>query len=68
MTHKEIIKRNIELTFDFVDSLIDKKNEVENLPDKFSLEFIEKDFPKSKCKQLTTQGLEKKYVHVENSL
>jgi len=46
MTYKEIVERNIGLTFDFVNYLIDNKSEVEKLPDSFNLKFIEKDFPK----------------------
>ncbi len=45
MTNKETVERNIGLTFDFVNHLIDKPNLVENLPENFDLEFIEKDFP-----------------------
>ena len=45
MTNKETIKRNIGLTFDFVNHLIDDQSELEKLPDNFTVEFIEKDFP-----------------------
>lgn len=45
MTNKETVERNIGLTFDFVNHLIDNLILAENLPDDFKLEFIEKDFP-----------------------
>lgn len=69
MTHKETIERNIGLTFDFVNYLIDNKEEIEKLPDNFKLEFIEKDFTKVENKQLqtTTPTLQNKYVRVKNS-
>ena len=46
MTNKETIERNIGLTFDFVNHLIDNKTDLEKLPDNFTIEFVEKDFPK----------------------
>jgi len=70
MTHKEKINRNIGLTFDYVNYLIDNKEEVEKLPENFKLEFIEKDFAKMESKgeeSLTTPVLNKKYVVVKNS-
>ncbi|MEI6754811.1 MAG: hypothetical protein WCK78_16795 [Paludibacter sp.] len=69
MTHKETIERNIGLTFDFVNYLIENKEEIEKLPDNFKLEFIEKDFVKIEHKQLqtSTPTLQNKYVRVRNS-
>ena len=73
MTHKETIERNIGLTFDFVNYLIENKKEIEKLPDNFKLEFIEKDFSKIEHKQLQTTNttptptLQNKYVRVKNS-
>ena len=70
MTHKETINRNIGLTFDFVNYLMDNKEEVEKLPDNFNLEFIEKDFSKIEHNQeqiSKTTTLNKKYVRVKNS-
>ncbi len=70
MTHKETVERNIGLTFDYVNYLIDNKEEVEKLPENFKLEFIEKDFPKIEHKQeqlSTSPILNKKYVRVKNS-
>lgn len=46
MTNKEQITRNIGLTFDWVNQLIDNPEELKNLPDNFKVEFVEKDFPK----------------------
>jgi hypothetical protein len=69
MTNKETIERNIGLTFDYVNFLIDNKEEIEKLPDNFKLEFIEKDFTKIEHKQAqtTTPNLQNKYVRVKNS-
>ena len=46
MTNKETVERKIGLTFDYVNFLIDNPSMVENLPDKYKLEIIEKDFPR----------------------
>ena len=46
MTHKETLERKIWLTFDFVNHLIDDKEELYKQPENFKLEFIEKNFPK----------------------
>ena len=70
MTHKETIERNIGLTFDFVNFLIDNKEEVNKLPDNFKLEFVEKDFTKIEQKQtqiVSNSILQHKYVRVRNS-
>ena len=70
MTQKETINRNIGLTFDFVNYLIENKEEVEKLPESFELEFLEKDFPKLELKhekQSATPRLNKKQVRVKNS-
>ncbi|MGV8094853.1 MAG: hypothetical protein AB2L24_23625 [Mangrovibacterium sp.] len=68
MTNKETVERNIGLTFDFVDHLIDNPDHAENLPDNFTLEFIEKDFPKVEKKQPEKETKTKrKYVRVRNS-
>jgi hypothetical protein len=69
MTNKETIERNIGLTFDFVNHLMDNKSDLEKLPDNFTIEFVEKDFPKRQCKQTESKGIpnRKKYVQVKNS-
>jgi hypothetical protein len=41
-----MLDRNIGLTFDSVNFLIDNPSMAENLPEKFKLEIIEKDFPR----------------------
>ena len=70
MTNKEIIKRNIGLTFDFVNHLIDNKSDLEKLPDNFTVEFLEKDFPKLQRRQpvrQTATDTKRKQVQVRNS-
>ena len=46
MTNKETVERKIGLTFDYVNFLIDNPSMLENLPEKYKLEIIEKDFPR----------------------
>ncbi len=70
MTQKEMIERNIGLTFDFVDYLMDNKEEMEKLPKNFQLRFIEKDFAKIERKNINSsinQEIENKYVQVKNT-
>ena len=70
MTNKETIERNIGLTFDFVNHLINDKSDLENLPDKFTVEFVEKDFPKLQRKKPCNQDSyveDRKFVKVNNS-
>ena len=70
MTHKETVERNIGLTFDFVNHLIDNNTELEKLPDKFNLKFIEKDFSEHQNQHKNnrqTTTLQEQYVRVRNS-
>ena len=69
MTNKELIKRNIGLTFDFVHHLMDHPEVIVKLPKNFKLEFIDKDFTKlEKMDQVQDieSELTKKYVKVRN--
>jgi hypothetical protein len=68
MTNKETVERNIGLSFDFVNHLIDNPNLIENLSENFKLEFIEKDFPNVEKKQQDKESKTKrKFVRVRNS-
>lgn len=69
MTNKETIERNIGLTFDFVNHLMDNPTIAENLPDDFKLVFIEKDFPNlEKTEQFELDPkVKRKFVRVRNS-
>ena len=66
MTNKEAIERNIGLTFDFVNHLIDNKSDLEKLPDSFTIEFVEKDFPKRQRRHSANKA-NRKFVQVKNS-
>ncbi|MHC1776476.1 MAG: hypothetical protein AB9834_13820 [Lentimicrobium sp.] len=69
MTNKETVERNIGLTMDFVNHLIDNPVVANNLPDFFRLEFAEKDFPRIEHKQETGSGANvvRKIVRVRNN-
>lgn len=69
MTNKETVERNIGLTIDFVNHLIDNPSVAENLPDKFNLEFIEKDFPNLEKKETEQDNpkINRKFVRVRNT-
>ena len=69
MTNRETVERNIGLTFDFVNYLIDNPSVTAKFPDNFKLEFIEKDFPKIE-KENKNPGLAEpvdKYVRIRNT-
>jgi len=44
MTNKEIVNRNIGLTFDLIQKIIDKPVLADKIPDNGVIEFVEKDF------------------------
>jgi len=69
MTNKETVERNIGLTFDFVNQLMDNPTQAESLPNEFKLEFVEKDFPNVERKDLAKKGskIRKKLVKVRNT-
>lgn len=69
MTNKETVERNIGLTFDFVNQLIDKPELTDRLPEEFDVEFIEKDFPNLERKQQVaiSSGIRKKLIKVRNT-
>jgi hypothetical protein len=69
MTNKETVERNIGLTMDFVNHLIDNPAVANTLPDTFRLEFAEKDFPRIEHKQETgdNANIERKIVRVRNN-
>ncbi len=64
MTNKEQVKRNLGLTFDFIHQLIEQPELLAKLPEKFMLEFEEKDFSKVMKKERRTKT--KKSVRVKN--
>jgi len=68
MTNKEQVNRNIGLTFDFVHSLMENPKLIDQLPEKFRLEFIEKDFSQMENieERKHTDQLIKKFVKVRN--
>lgn len=71
MTNKETINRNIGLTFDFVNHLIENPSLIESLPDKFKLNFVESDFnitSKQEVLQTNEQlSVKEKYIKVKNT-
>jgi hypothetical protein len=69
MTNKETVERNIGLTMDFVNHLIDNPDVAENLPESFSIEFAEKDFPhiEHKLETVANATIERKIVRVRNA-
>jgi len=69
MTNKETVERNIGLTFDLVNQIIDKPELADQLPEEFDVEFIEKDFPNLDRQESSAKrpGIRKKLVRVRNT-
>jgi len=68
MTNKETVQRNIGLTFDFVEHLIENPELHTDLPDNFRLSFVEKDFTlKTHAGEDNKSNIEEKYVKVRNT-
>ena len=44
MTNKEIVNRNIGLTFDLIRKIIENPDLADKIPDNSMIEFVEKDF------------------------
>jgi hypothetical protein len=44
MTNKETVNRNIGLTFDLIQKIIDTPGLADKIPDNSEIEFVEKDF------------------------
>ncbi len=68
MTNKEIINRNIGLTFDFLRQVAKDPSILDKIPDGTTLEFVEKDFSrieKSKTSKIRTK---RKYLRVKSEL
>ena len=69
MTNKETTTRNIGLTFDFVNHLIDNPELIATLPDKFKLNFVESDFTSNDTNVTNrhSRKVTEKFVKVKNT-
>jgi len=68
MTNKEIVHRNLGLTFDLVKYIIDNPGLLSRLPDEFILEFVDKDFSnKLDYRQKVVKKKKEIYVRVKSS-
>jgi hypothetical protein len=66
MTKKEIVNRNIGLTFDFLRQVIDEPSLLDNVPNGSVLEFVEKDFSKETIIGSSKRRRNKKYLQVRS--
>ena len=68
MTNKETIERNIGLTFDLVNHIIESPENLDKIPDNVTIQFVEKDFPVVETKASGKKRLNKsKKVRVRNT-
>ena len=64
MTNKEIVNRNIGLTFDLIRKIIENPDLADKIPDKSVIEFVEKDFEVRK----KSYSENSKLIKVQNSI
>jgi len=68
MTNKENVERNIGLTFDLVNHMIDNPDSLDKIPDNAAIQFVEKDFPAIEAVDSSKRKVQKsKKVRVRNS-
>lgn len=67
MTKKEIVSRNIGLSFDFIRQAVKEPALLNKIPNGSVLEFVEKDFVKNE-KKTQKRILKKKYLRVQSIL
>jgi len=67
MTKKEIVNRNIGLTFDFLRQVVKDPSMLDNISDGATLEFVEKDFTQVE-KIKAKKSSNKKYLLVKSYL
>ena len=68
MTKKEIIRRNIGLTFDFLRQVVKNPSALNKIPDGSTLEFVEKDFSKIEKNARGKKKDKRKYLRVRSKL
>lgn len=68
MTNKEIINRNIGLTFDFLRQAAKDTSILSRIPDGTTLEFVEKDFSKIEKHKTAKTKVKRKYLLVKSEL
>ena len=68
MTNKEIINRNIGLTFDFLRQVVKDPSILEKIPDGSTLEFVEKDFSQIEKNEKSRPKSKRKYMRVQSNL
>lgn len=66
MTNKEIINRNIGLTFDFLHQVLNNPALLNEIPDGTTIEFVEKDF--SHVEKPAKKTGKRKYMRVKSEL
>ncbi|MEO5571720.1 MAG: hypothetical protein ABIT08_13560 [Bacteroidia bacterium] len=68
MTHKEIINRNIGLTFDFLRQIVNDPSILDKIPDGTTLEFVEKDFSVTVKNKRSKSKAKRKFLRVKSEL
>jgi hypothetical protein len=64
MTNKELVNRNVGLTFDLIHKIIENPDLADKIPDNSVIEFVEKDFEVKK----KSYGRNSKLIQVKNEI
>lgn len=64
MTNKEIVNRNIGLTFDFIRDIIKNPKMVNKIEDNSTIDFLQKDYPE---KITSDKNLPDRFIRVKRS-
>lgn len=63
MTNNEKIKRDLAIGLDFVESIIQNPDYLDNIPDGSTISFLDKASPKTETKE--EQKMKRKYVQIK---
>ncbi|MDQ2719073.1 MAG: hypothetical protein M3Z26_04830 [Bacteroidota bacterium] len=68
MTRKEVVNRNIGLTFDFIRQAVEEPALLDKIPNGFLIEFVEKDFAKKEKSGGGRKKFKIKYLRVQSTV
>jgi hypothetical protein len=64
MTNKETVNRNIGLSFDFLKQIIENPKMIDEIENKTTIEFLQKDYPEREIKK---KIIADKYIKVKRN-
>jgi hypothetical protein len=64
MTNKETVNRNIGLSFDFLKQIIENPKMIDEIENKTTIEFLQKDYPE---REISKKIIADKYIKVKRN-